>query len=199
MPLDGSSDPVTVPLGGDYVLDPPVEEPPPGGGGHPGGPGPHLNGIEATADGSALIGVQSSTGLLYSIDPATGMAEQIDLGGYLLTGGDGLLLRGRTLYVVRNLAERLVTVELSPDLSTGTVVLPEATHARFDVPTTVDSFGSGLYVVSARLTTAPLPDTAYWITRIESAGPRAARIRSGGLSGGLTFRPNAHTSAFGTP
>src|SRR5690606_14434457 len=62
----------------------------------------NATGIEATPNGSALIIVQSNTGLLFKVDPSTGIATQIDLGGALMTNGDGILLEGKTLYVVRN-------------------------------------------------------------------------------------------------
>src|SRR4051812_25334340 len=63
--------------------------------------GNNLNGIVATRDGRTLIAVQTNAGRLWRIDPATGRATAIDLGGSV-ANGDGLLLRGRTLYVVRN-------------------------------------------------------------------------------------------------
>ena len=41
-----------------------------------------------------------SRGVLYVVDPTTGAADRIEVPGRQLTGGDGLELRGRTLYVV---------------------------------------------------------------------------------------------------
>lgn len=149
VPVDGSSRPITVPLSGDYV--------------HQAGAF-NLNGIEATPDGKQLVAVQSATGLLYAIDPATGMATLIDVGGKTFTNGDGLLLHGHTLYVVRNRANVVSVVRLSPDLTSGEVV-GELSHPGFDVPTTLDRFGSSLYFVNARFTTSPTPTTEYWIVR----------------------------------
>src|SRR6478735_4539893 len=60
----------------------------------------NANGI--VAKGGKLITVQTNTGLLFSIDPKTGVTSAIDTGGYSLANGDGMVLRGRTLYVVRN-------------------------------------------------------------------------------------------------
>jgi sugar lactone lactonase YvrE len=65
-------------------------------------PGFNLNGIAATADGRALIVVNSAKGELYTIDPATGASALIDLGGASVLTGDGILLEGRTLYVLQN-------------------------------------------------------------------------------------------------
>lgn len=47
--------------------------------------GLNANGIARTPDGSALLIVQSSTGLLFRVDPATGVTTAVDLGGELLT------------------------------------------------------------------------------------------------------------------
>src|SRR3954465_14197221 len=83
-------------------------------------PGNNLNGI-ATGDGKALIAVQTNSGALWRIDPTTGRGTRIDLGGASVANGDGLLLSGRTLYVVRNQNNRIAVVTLRPDLSRGTV------------------------------------------------------------------------------
>ena len=54
----------------------------------------NLNGIVATPNGKTLIAVQSVAKKLFAIDPETGVAKTIDIGGYDLTNGDGLLLQG---------------------------------------------------------------------------------------------------------
>ena len=41
------------------------------------------------------------------------MATTVDLGGYPLTNGDGLLVKGRTLYVVRNRLNQVAVVKLN--------------------------------------------------------------------------------------
>jgi sugar lactone lactonase YvrE len=107
------------------------------------------NGIDAPPNGEYLIVVNSSTGLLYRVDPTTGEATEIDLGGDLVTAGDGILLDGKTLYVVRNQLNRIAVVELAPDASSGEVV-GAITDPDFDVPTTVAEFGNSLYAVNAR-------------------------------------------------
>src|SRR5215217_1953400 len=58
-----------------------------------------LNGIEAACGGKQLISVQSHTGKLFTIDPATGLTKEIVL-DKVATNGDGLLRKGRKLYVV---------------------------------------------------------------------------------------------------
>lgn len=125
----------------------------------------NANGIEATANGKWLIIVNSTVGALYRVDPLTGVATQIDLGGASVSAGDGLLLRGQTLYVVRNRLNEIAIVDLAPDLTSG-VVTGTITNPNFDVPTTVALFGNALYAVNARFNTPPTPSTTYTIVRV---------------------------------
>jgi sugar lactone lactonase YvrE len=135
----------TVPLTGDFALQ----------------DGFNLNGIEATPDGSALISVQSNTGDLFRIDPGTGEATRIDLGGASLVAGDGLLFRGHTLFVGRN-TNVVDVVGLDAGFLSGRV-LDELTSPDFDIATTLGRKGSDLYVIQARFDVVPTPDTPYWI------------------------------------
>ena len=121
-------------------------------------PGFNANGIAPTPDGRGLIIVQSGTGLLFRVDPVTGVARQIDLGGATVTAGDGLLLAGRTLYVVRNQLNLVAVIRLNHAGTSGTIV-DEITDPRFDVPTTVAAFGNRLYLPNARFGVAD-PATA---------------------------------------
>jgi sugar lactone lactonase YvrE len=125
----------------------------------------NANGIVATPDGKHLIIVNSATGTLYRVDPDTGVATTIDLGGAAVPSGDGLLLDGETLYVVQNFLNQIAVVHVAPDLSAGTVVRT-ITDDDFDIPTTVAEFGDALYAVNARFGTPATPETAYWVTRV---------------------------------
>jgi sugar lactone lactonase YvrE len=125
----------------------------------------NLNGIASTADGRTLLSVQSATGALFTIDPGTGATRRIDLGGTTLTNGDGMLLLGRTLYVVQNQNNRIAVLTLAPDLSRGTVTRT-ITDPAFDVPTTIGRFGNSLYAVNARFGTATGPNAAYDVVRV---------------------------------
>ena len=125
----------------------------------------NANGIEATANGKWLIVVNSTLGALFRVDPATGTATRIDLGGASVSNGDGLLLHGRTLYVVRNRLNLVAVVRLAPDLTSG-VYARDLTSPHFRVPTTVARFGNSLYLPNARFGTPPTPDTEYEIVRI---------------------------------
>jgi sugar lactone lactonase YvrE len=120
----------------------------------------NANGIDAAPNGEYLIVVNSSTGLLYRVDPTTGEATEIDLGGDRVPNGDGILLDGQTLYVVRNRDNRIAVVDLAPDVSSGRTV-DAITDPDFDVPTTIAEFGGSLYAVNARFGTPNPDDAAY--------------------------------------
>src|SRR5918996_3082714 len=83
----------------------------------------NANGIDATPNGSTLFLVQSNTGQLFTVDPMTGEATEIDLGGEAVPMGDGILFgRGLNLWVVQNRLNLLTRVQLDPSLTAGTVV-----------------------------------------------------------------------------
>ena len=126
----------------------------------------NLNGIEAAHNGRVLLAVQSPTGVLWRIDPATGAYAAVDLRGAPLTNGDGLLLLGkRTLLVVRNRLNQIAVVRLDPGYASGRVVRT-ITHPDFDVPTTVARKRGSLFLPNARFSTPPTPETEYWVTRV---------------------------------
>lgn len=60
-----------------------------------------------------LVVVQSNLGRLFTVDPRTGVADEIDLGDETVTAGDGILLDGKKLYVVRNQQNRIAVVRLA--------------------------------------------------------------------------------------
>ncbi len=127
----------------------------------------NLNGIEAARNGRVLLAIQSSEGVLWRIDPESGSYAPVDLGGAELTNGDGLLLIGkRTLLVVQNLSNQIAVVRLDRHFRSGRVVRT-ITHPDFDVPTTVARKRGSLYLPNARFTTPPMPDTEYWVTRVD--------------------------------
>ena len=129
-------------------------------------PGFNLNGIDATPDGKTLVVVQSGAGKLFRVVAATGATKAIDLGGALVTNGDGLLLHGRTLYVVQNRDNRIAVVALARGFASGRVART-ITHPGFDVPTTVDRLGTSLYAVNARFGTPAGPSTTYSVVRVK--------------------------------
>ncbi|MEU7754323.1 superoxide dismutase [Micromonospora sp. NPDC049171] len=131
------------------------------------GTGVNLNGITTTPDGSALIVVQSNTGTLYRVDPATGATTVVDVPGYTFTNGDGLLLRGRTLYVVQNSLNQIAVATLNHAGTRGTVT-GTITDPSFDVPTTVAEALGRLYLPNGRFTTPPTPTTPYTVVAVRA-------------------------------
>lgn len=129
----------------------------------------NANGIDATANGKSLIVVNSTVGEIYEVDPATGTATVIQADTEL-TFGDGILLQGRELSVVRNQLNEIAVLELSPDLSSATLV-DTLTDPDFAIPTTVALFGGTLYAVNARFGTDP-EGTPYQIVKVDGTGPR---------------------------
>jgi sugar lactone lactonase YvrE len=125
----------------------------------------NLNGIAAAKGGRVLVVVQSNTGKLFTANPRTGRTREIDLGGELVTNGDGLLLRGRTLFVVRNRLNLIAVVRLSRSLTEGRVVA-ELTDPDFDVPTTIAFTAGHLYAVNARFGIADPTTARYDIVRV---------------------------------
>jgi streptogramin lyase len=127
----------------------------------------NLNGIVDRC-GALLVG-QSSTGKLFRVDPETGIADEVDLGGEVLPRPDGLELRRNRLYAVGN--GMVTVVRLDSDLTRGIVrgVITdpgEPDDPLLDVPTTATLAAGRLWVVNARFTTPRTPDTEYWITQL---------------------------------
>ncbi|MEU6161166.1 superoxide dismutase [Streptomyces sp. NPDC047130] len=150
--LPAADEMVRLPLGGDWNQAP--------------GEVVNANGITRTPDGKALLVVQSGAGVLHRVDPRTGVTRRVDLGDApLLTNGDGLLLRGRTLYVVQNRQNAVDVLELSADGSSG-VRRRRITDPAFDVPTTVAAYRGRLYLPNARFTTTPTPTTPYTLVAV---------------------------------
>ncbi|MET9563140.1 superoxide dismutase [Streptomyces tauricus] len=136
----------TVPLGGDWQQ----------------GPDFTANGIERTPDGSALlvVNVFVGGGTLMRVEPATGAASAVDLGGALLPNGDGLLLLGRILYVVQQQQNAIDVFRLNAAGTRGRAIA-RITDPRFRIPTTAAAWGDRLYLPNARFDVEPTPDTEY--------------------------------------
>ncbi|MFE1804882.1 SMP-30/gluconolactonase/LRE family protein [Streptomyces sp. NPDC059533] len=124
-------------LGGEWVPVP------------PGGQYWGANGIERTPDGQALLLVHDTAEALFRVDPRTGTATRTVLDGGSVGNGDGLVVHGRTLYVVRNWAYAVDVFTLSGDGRRARFV-KRITDPRFDEPTTAAVYGDRLYVVNAR-------------------------------------------------
>jgi sugar lactone lactonase YvrE len=130
------------------------------------GTGFGANGIATAPGGKALLVVNSGVGALYRVTTA-GVATEVDLGGYDVTSGDGLLRHGRLLYVVRNVEDLVAVIRLDRTGLRGELVRTIRTE-EFDVPTTVARFGKRLYLPNARFGVAEedAPTADYWITKV---------------------------------
>ena len=114
----------------------------------------NANGIVATPDRKQLIVAQAAApdvpgAALYTVPAdvtATGLAASRITLDATLTGADGLVLVGRTLFSVAD--EGVVEVSLRNALTTGHIV-GTITVPGSITPTTADVFGSKLYVVDA--------------------------------------------------
>jgi len=129
----------------------------------------NANGIVATPDNGTLIVVNYYSGLLYTVDPATGFATEMELGGVTVPTGDGLVLRGKTLYVVQNALDAIAEFTLSRDNSAATLTR-YITDSDLRVPSTADLFGPWLYAVNARFFDCfpgPCPGLEYDIVRVD--------------------------------
>lgn len=125
----------------------------------------NANGIDATSDGALLVIVNSTMAKLYTVDPNTGLADGIDLGGVPVPNGDGILLHGQVLYVVQNRMNQIAVIQLDPGLTSGEVVT-SITDPDFRIPTTIAEFGNYLYAVNARFDVSPTPDTEYEVVQV---------------------------------
>ncbi|TQK19613.1 hypothetical protein FBY40_2117 [Microbacterium sp. SLBN-154] len=148
--LPDPSEIVTLPLTGEWVQQ----------------EGFNANGIALTTNRQALLVIQSATGTLFRVDPETGVATTVDLGGFSLQNGDGLLVVNRTLYVVQNRLNQVAEFRLDVQGTSGTlenIITSEA----FRVPTTVASYRQDLYLPNARFGTPPTPTTDYDAVRVD--------------------------------
>jgi hypothetical protein len=78
-------------------------------------PGFNLGGIVVSRDRRALVVAQGNVGALWRFDLATGSATRVAVPEADLVNADGLVLRGRRLFVVRNFSQRLTTLAMSAD------------------------------------------------------------------------------------
>ena len=134
--------------------------------------GNNLNGIVAAPDGQSLVVVQMDKGLLFRIDIAVKAVAPIHTGNADLSGGDGLVLAGSTLYVVRQPAGEIVTLQLG--FRTAQVV-SRFRDPSLQWPATAVLVGEDLVVVNSQFNTratksARLPFTLLAVPVVRLAG-----------------------------
>ena len=139
-----------LPLTGDFVLQ----------------AGFNANGIVEAS--KWLVLVQSNTGFLFRVDPATGVTRRIDLGGYSVLNGDGVEIHGRTIYVIRNQNNLVAVLKADGSFESAELQGELTSPGNLDFPTTGVLEGSNLWVVNARFTNASPATADYWITLLKT-------------------------------
>jgi sugar lactone lactonase YvrE len=127
----------------------------------------NANGLAVSSDGRFLVVVQTDTGRLFRISTRDRSVVEIDLGGATVRNGDGIVLQGRTLYVVRNADAVVSEVRLSGDLRRGRLVGTTGGPSIFAFPTTAALSGGRLLVVNSQFDrrAAPGPFTVTSLPR----------------------------------
>jgi len=74
-----------------------------------------LGGIVTTPDDDFLLTSQGTTGRLWRIDLVTRGIVEVDLAGESIVNADGIVLKGRKLWVVQNFSRRVSLFELDSD------------------------------------------------------------------------------------
>jgi Cu-Zn family superoxide dismutase len=125
-----------------------------------GTPFPHItgvngNGIVATPDGKYVLVVHFDTGGLFRVRLSDKQITKVDLGGYSLTGGDGMVLTDdNVLYVVRIFDSLVAKLQLNPKYDRARL-LSETGDPTFHGPTTAAIAGNRLLVVNSQFTGPP--------------------------------------------
>lgn len=127
----------------------------------------NANGIRALRGGSSLVLVQSNTATLFNVDPSSGVAEAIEVEGGELAEGDGLELKGRTLFVVRGGGGDDIAVLQLRRGGTSATFEKILTDPDLDVPSTATFAAGRLWAVNARFGTTPTPTTPYHVVRVD--------------------------------
>jgi len=106
------------------------------------------NGIVATPDGKTLIIGHSLLSALYRVDPVTGDVIEIEVSPPLTGFLDGLVMHGRTLYIMNPDWELVQVVELDKEMLTGEFV-GTITDPNMSGVASGALFGKSLYVNNA--------------------------------------------------
>ena len=109
--------------------------------------GNFVNGIVSAGDRYLLV-VSLSTGRLVRVDVKTRAVREVDLGGNLLPGGDGMIRSGHTLYAV-NSASRVAKMTLSRNWLRATL-RRQVRAPSFLFPTTLAIAGHRMLVVNSQ-------------------------------------------------
>lgn len=109
----------------------------------------NANGIAITPAGKYAVIVQSGTGKLFRVGLQDSSVKRVQTGAARVLNGDGLVLRGSTLYVIRNRQELITKIQLSRFARRGTVV-SETTDESLAFPTTAAVVGDRMLLVNSQ-------------------------------------------------
>ncbi|CAN0084079.1 unnamed protein product [Hapterophycus canaliculatus] len=119
-----------------------------------------------------------ASGELFSVDPETGHADLIDLGGVVSKSFSLVLFRPNVINQQNNdYVHTRTKVALSSDLSCGTVVR-NFTSDYYDFPATAVRKGNSLYYVNGKFGVAEedVASTSYEIVRVDRDGGEDACV-----------------------
>ncbi|MFJ9415228.1 SMP-30/gluconolactonase/LRE family protein [Streptomyces sp. NPDC101227] len=108
-----------------------------------------LNGIVADPSGRYLLTVDMTAGALYRIDLASGAVRQVALHGGDALHGDGLELRGNTLWVVHNATNTISRWRLGGDGASARMER-RVSDPALQIPTTLVRSGGRTLVVRSQ-------------------------------------------------
>lgn len=109
----------------------------------------NANGLAITDDGAFAVVVNPSNGRLFRIALQGGEVVEVLIDGESVTFGDGVLIDGQILYVVRNQLGLIVRLELDAAIENATA-LDAFTDLALMFPTTIARAGEQLLVVNAQ-------------------------------------------------
>ena len=109
----------------------------------------NANGIVITADGAYAVVVHSGNGRLFRVDLQGGEVAEVAIDGESVAFGDGILIDGSILYVVRNRLGLIVRLELDDAVENATS-LDAFTDPALMFPTTIAKVDEQLLVVNAQ-------------------------------------------------
>jgi sugar lactone lactonase YvrE len=105
--------------------------------------------------GGQLLSGQYGTGILYKIDPRTGVARTVDLGRATVPTNDGMMRNGRHLYIAENRG-KVQEVQLNGSLTAGKIV-KTIPRTRLRNPVDVARIDGHLWVLNANNPQRPKP------------------------------------------
>jgi sugar lactone lactonase YvrE len=115
----------------------------------------NISGIVVTPDGKYLLVPHSIIGELFRVRLSDKQVRRVDLGGYSLFSGDGMVLTDdRVLYVVRPARAAVVKLRLDARYQRGRL-LSETTDPSFHGPSTAAIAGDRLLVANSQFSGPP--------------------------------------------